>query len=246
MRIPRLYQFPLAEQDSEIDLNEVAARHVLSVLRLKPGAALILFDGLGHMHSAQLLRATRTEVRVQIGQALQGDVESNLDVSIALGVSRGERMDLAIQKSVELGAARIIPLMTERTMVKLNGDRAERRLAHWRGIVIAACEQCGRNQLPQITPACRLEQWLAQLCDDNQRLMPDPQAERGLRTIEHAAGRPITLFIGPEGGLSDAERALAQKYGFTGVRLGPRVLRTETAVIAALSAVMTLWGDLGQ
>jgi 16S rRNA (uracil1498-N3)-methyltransferase len=245
MRIPRVYQHPLAAEGAELRLGEVAARHVQAVLRLKPGAAIVIFDGLGHARHAQLLRATRNEVTVLLGNTVIGDVESVLQVTVALGVSRGERMDLAVQKSVELGVARIVPLLTEHTVVKLNGDRADRRLAHWRGVIIGACEQCGRDLLPQIDPVYSLADWLQQLSDDDQRLMPDPRAECGLRQIERMHARPITLLIGPEGGISAAERTLAQQHGFTGVRLGPRVLRTETAVIAAMSAVMTLWGDLG-
>jgi 16S rRNA (uracil1498-N3)-methyltransferase len=245
MRIPRLYQHPLAAEGAEMRLGEVAARHVQSVLRLKPGAAVVIFDGHGYARHAQLVRATRDEVSVLIGSNLVSNAESPLHVTVALGVSRGERMDLAVQKSVELGVARIIPLLTERTMVKLNGDRADRRLAHWQGVIIGACEQCGRDLLPPIEPVQNLSNWLNALSDDHQRLMPDPRAERGLRHVERNGDRPITLLIGPEGGISATERALAQRHGFIGVRLGPRVLRTETAVIAAMSAVMALWGDLG-
>ena len=245
MRIPRFYQHPLAAEGAEMRLGELAARHVQSVLRLKPGAAMVIFDGHGHARHAQLVRASRREVSVLLGSTVPGSTEPALQVTVALGVSRGERMDLAVQKSVELGVARIVPLITEHTVVKLNGDRADRRLAHWQGVVIGACEQCGRDLLPPIDPVQNLDGWLNGLSDDHQRLMPDPRAARGLRQIERGDARPITLFIGPEGGISATERALAQRHGFTGVRLGPRVLRTETAVIAALSAVMTLWGDLG-
>ncbi|MFT5172867.1 MAG: 16S rRNA (uracil1498-N3)-methyltransferase [Gammaproteobacteria bacterium] len=160
MRIPRLYQHPLAAEGAEMRLGEVAARHVQSVLRLKPGAAVVIFDGHGYARHAQLVRATRDEVSVLIGSNLVSNAESPLHVTVALGVSRGERMDLAVQKSVELGVARIIPLLTERTMVKLNGDRADRRLAHWQGVIIGACEQCGRDLLPPIEPVQNLSDWL--------------------------------------------------------------------------------------
>jgi 16S rRNA (uracil1498-N3)-methyltransferase len=245
MRIPRLHQDPLAAEGVEMRLGEVAARHVQSVLRLKPGAALVIFDGHGNARQAQLVRATRHQISVLLGATVAGDLESPLQVTLALGVARGERMDLAVQKSVELGVTRIVPLLTEHTVVKLHGDRAERRLAHWRGVIISACEQCGRNRLPGIAPVQRLGDWLAKLRDDDQRLMPDPRALQGLRQVDRTHERPVTLLIGPEGGISETERVLAQSHGFTGVRLGPRVLRTETAVITAMSAVMTLWGDLG-
>lgn len=245
VRIIRLHQHPLLAEGVEMRLGDVAAHHVQAVLRLKPGATLVLFDGQGNARHAQLVRVSRHEVSVLLGAAVAGDVEAPLRVSVALGVSRGERMDLAVQKSVELGASRIVPLLTEHTMVKLSGDRSQRRLEHWRGIIVGACGQCGRNVLPEIAPVQRLGDWLSTLSDDDQRLMPDPRASLGLRHIDRSQVRPITLFIGPEGGISETERALAQRHGFIGVRLGPRVLRTETAVIAAMSAVMTLWGDLG-
>jgi 16S rRNA (uracil1498-N3)-methyltransferase len=154
-------------------------------------------------------------------------------------------MDIAIQKAVELGVTRIIPLLTEHTVVKLHGDRAEKRRAHWRGVIAGACEQCGRNVLPEIAPVQRFADWLGSPHDEDLRLMLDPRASQGLAQIGHNGQSPVTLLIGPEGGISAKEQALAQQFGFSGVRLGPRVLRTETAVIAAMSAIMTLWGDLG-
>lgn len=246
MRIPRIHQHPLAAAGAEIQLEELAARHVLSVLRLKPGSALIVFDGLGHARQAQLVRASRREVSVLLGDDVSAaGTEADLKITVALGVSRGERMDLAIQKSVELGVTRIIPLLTEHTVVKLHGDRADKRRAHWRGVVIGACEQCGRNVLPEIEPVQRFTDWLDSPHDDELRLMLDPRASQGLTQIDRSGQPPVTLLIGPEGGISARERSLAQQHGFSGVRLGPRVLRTETAVIAAMSAIMTLWGDLG-
>jgi len=186
-------------------LGEVAARHVQSVLRLKPGAALVVFDGHGNARQARLVRTTRHRISVLLGATVAGDLESPLQVTLALGVSRGERMDLAVQKSVELGVTRIVPLLTEHTVVKLHGDRAERRLAHWRGVIISACEQCGRNRLPAIAPVQRLGDWLDKLRDDDQRLMPDPRALQGLRQVDRTHERPVTLLIGPEGGISETE-----------------------------------------
>jgi len=246
MRIPRLHVDQSLREADEICLPESAARHARSVLRLKPGAHMVVFDGRGAAHEGRLLRASKDGVWVSVGEALDGGVEPDLTVTLALGISRGERMDLAVQKAVELGVARIQPLLTERRVVRLDDERAARRVAHWQGIAAGACEQCGRNQVPAVATVTRLESWLAAGSDDGLKLMPDPRAEIGLGGVAQPGGRPVVLLVGPEGGLSEAERALAGRHGFTGVRLGPRVLRTETAVIAALSAVMVLWGDLGR
>lgn len=206
----------------------------------------MVFDGVGNAREAQLVRASRHQVNVLLGDDVSAaSTEADLKITVALGVSRGERMDLAIQKSVELGVTRIIPLLTEHTVVKLHGDRADKRHAHWRGVIIGACEQCGRNVLPELAPVQRFSDWLNSPPDEELRLMLDPRASQGLTQIDRTAQLPVTLLIGPEGGISANERTLAQQHGFSAVRLGPRVLRTETAVIAAMSAIMTLWGDLG-
>jgi 16S rRNA (uracil1498-N3)-methyltransferase len=243
MRTPRLYVEDLPGDGTELDLGQGAARHVHAVLRLRPGAALVLFDGRGASREACLLHATRASVRVRVGAQLGADVEAPIAVTLALGISRGERMDLALQKATELGVRTIVPLLSERSVVRLDGERATRREAHWRGVVLSACEQCGRNRMPEVMPVQPLARWLEDAPRDGLALMPHPGAALGLRAVA-AAGDRVTLLIGPEGGLADAERALAAQRGFTAVRLGPRILRTETAVIAALAAVMTLWGDL--
>ncbi len=245
MRVPRVHVDQLPAAGAELALGESAARHVRSVLRLKAGAPLVVFDGRGTACEAELLHATRAGVRVKVGRALEAAVEAPLEVVLALGVSRGERMDLAVQKAVELGTTGIVPLLTERAVVRLDEDRARRRHAHWQAIAVAACEQCGRNRLPDVAPPQTLDAWLTGLDRAGLRLMPDPGAATGLAGMD-APAAGVTLLIGPEGGLAEAERALAARHGFRPVRLGPRVLRTETAVIAALAAVMTLWGDLGR
>jgi len=246
MRVPRLHVDEPVTAGAELRLPEGAARHLRAVLRLRPGAALVVFDGRGASYQAQLLAAARGEVRVRVGEPLAEDVEAPLAVTLALGISRGERMDLAIQKAVELGVAAIQPLLTERSVVRLDGARAARRRAHWQGVAVSACEQCGRNRVPPLAPIAPLGDWLAAPAGPGLRLMPDPRARTGLDALPGAGNAPLTLLVGPEGGLAPAERGLAAERGFTAVRLGPRVLRTETAVIAALAAVMTLWGDLGR
>lgn len=245
MRIPRLYVPNLPGDGTELDLDTGAARYLQSVLRTKPGAALMLFDGEGHAAEASVLHTSRAGVRVRLGTRVDGDVEAPIAVTLALGISRGERMHLALQKATELGVRTIVPLLSERSVVRLDGERAARREAHWRGVVHSACEQCGRNRIPELAPVRPLAGWLeaTDAVMHGLALMPHPGASCGLRAFT-PSGQRVTLLIGPEGGFSEPERALASQHGFAAVRLGPRVLRTETAVIAALAALMTLWGDL--
>jgi 16S rRNA (uracil1498-N3)-methyltransferase len=241
MRTPRLYLDQPLRAGAELDLGAAAARHARSVLRLRPGAAVVVFDGRGHAHQAELVALARERATVRLGAALGGDPEPPLEVILALGISRGERMDLAVQKAVELGVG-----ATEHGVVRLDDARAARRVVHWQGVASSACEQCGRNRVPGIAPVQTLSSWLEAGLAPGLKLMPDPRAESGLSALT-AQPPPsgVTLFIGPEGGISDGERAVARRHGFQPLRLGPRILRTETAVIAAMAAVMTLWGDLG-
>ncbi len=242
MRIPRIYlPLPLTV-GATVRLDDNAFNHAVRVLRLKPGAALILFNGAGGAFSATLADVGKREAWAQVTKFMPGEVESPLQVLLAQSVSRGDKMDYTLQKAVELGVAAIQPLFTERGGVDLNGERLQRKIEHWRGIVIGACEQCGRNRLPELREPLTLHHWLAQSVESGLRLLLDPAAERGLRGLEPPAG-PVTLLIGPEGGLSRVEIAQAVLAGFNGVRLGPRILRTETAGLAALAAMQALWGD---
>ncbi len=242
MRIPRLYLPVPLTVGATVALNDNAFNHAVRVLRLKPGAALILFDGAGGACAATLVDVGKRDAWARVAETLPGEVESPLRVVLAQGVSRGEKMDYTLQKAVELGVAVIQPLFAERGGIGLTGERLARKTQHWRGIVIGACEQCGRNRLPELREPLPLAEWLRQPVEPGLRLLLDPLAERGLRGLEPPTG-VVTLLIGPEGGLSSAETAQARQAGFTGVRLGPRVLRTETAGVAALAAVQTLWGD---
>jgi 16S rRNA (uracil1498-N3)-methyltransferase len=181
---------------------------------------------------------------VRVGALRPRQVESPLPITLAQGISRGERMDITLQKAVELGAARIAPLVTSYCQVRLEGERLERRHRHWLGIIVAACEQCGRTRLPELLPAMTLAEWLAaETAADELRIVLDHQAERSFAQIE-AAPRALTLLVGPEGGLEDTEIEAAQRAGYQGLRLGPRVLRTETAGLVALTAMQLRWGDL--
>lgn len=243
MRIPRIFVPDELKEGDTVVLPDGPARHVTRVLRLVPGAPLILFNGRGGEYRGRL-RVTGRRIEVEIEDFDRRDAESPLRMTLAQGISRGERMDYTIQKAVELGVARIVPLFTEHCVVRLSGERLDRRIAHWRAVAAAACEQCGRNRIPEIEPARTLRDWLHGLTAEPAKLLLDPQAERGPRDLAHPEGGAI-LLIGPEGGLSAGERGRAMEAGFTSVRLGPRVLRTETAAVAALATLQLLWGDLG-
>lgn len=240
LRIPRVFvELPLGEE-TRVELPPGPARHVARVLRLRVGDSLVLFDGDGRDYPGRLLVATRRQVQVAIGSPTEVEPQATLAVHLGIGVSKGERMDYAIQKAVELGVTRLCPLFTKRSVVRLDEARLEKRQEHWRGVVIAACEQSGRRRLPELASATSLERWLTQehpcpLLLDHRGAKPMPELP--------APDRELTLLVGPEGGLALQERALARGSGFTPVRLGPRVLRTETAPLAALAAAQTLWGD---
>ena len=229
---------------SEVRLAPEAAHHAARVLRLAVGEPVTLFDGHGGEFEARITRMDRGEVTIKTGAHLAVEREAPLDILLAQGLSSGDRMDLTLQKSVELGVTAIQPVTTERSVVKLKDERAARRAEHWQNLVIAACEQCGRNRVPPVAPLLGFGEWLGQLGPprDELRLMLSPHAAVSLRELAPARGRVI-LLAGPEGGLATGEVQSAQSRGFTPVRLGPRVLRTETAALAALAAIQALWGD---
>ena len=230
---------------SEVRLPPDAAHHAVRVLRLAVGEPVVLFDGHGGEFEARITRADRGEVAVKTGAHRDVERESRLQVQLVQGLSSGDRMDLTLQKAVELGVTTIQPIATERSVVKLKDERAQRRLEHWQNLVISACEQCGRNRVPEVLPLLDLPDWLAaldrQAPEGEARLLLSPMASVPLKEL--APATLMTLLIGPEGGLSAVEAQLAQSRGFTPVRLGPRILRTETAALAALSAIQALWGD---
>lgn len=238
----RLYcDLPLSP-GAEIALPETAARHAVTVLRLQPGDMLSLFNGEGGEYRATLVAVSKREARVRVTQFQATERESPVDITLALGISAGERMDYSLQKATELGVSAIAPLATERSVVKLAGERAGKRLQHWQHVVIAACEQCGRNRVPAVAPVQKLFDYLAAV-DRNQRLlMLSPDADTALKRVAPTAA--AVLLIGPEGGLAPAEYQAAQASGFEPVKLGPRILRTETAPVAALAVLQALWGDL--
>jgi len=220
-------------------LPETQAHYIGRVLRHAPGDAVQLFDGSGREYLGELLEVGKKGVRVELREELAGLPESPLRIHLGQGLSRGERMDWAIQKATELGAAEITPIISERCEVRLKDERADKRLSHWRQVAISACEQCGRSVLPVIHAPTSLAEWQAAV-QAELKLVLHPQAEPW---SGHAPPRSLAFLIGPEGGLSDDEVERARAAGFHPARLGPRVLRTETAPVVALAVAQQLWGD---
>jgi 16S rRNA (uracil1498-N3)-methyltransferase len=241
MRIPRIFHSkPLSIGDSQF-LDDDAANHVGRVLRMTTGEALCLFNGDGSLYPATITSVGKKSVEVCINDQQDNPVESPLRIHLGQGISRGDRMDFVIQKAVELGVSAITPLFTERCGVKLDADRLQKRTEQWQKIAISACEQSGRSVVPVIHTALPLEKWLAQV-DNCLKLTLDPWTDATIKSQDPKGA--VRLVIGPEGGFSDAEVTLTQQAGFLPVRLGPRVLRTETAALTAISALQLQWGDL--
>jgi 16S rRNA (uracil1498-N3)-methyltransferase len=245
MNIPRFYcPMPLAV-GLRADLPEGAARHAARVLRLRVDDALTLFDASGGEYAARIVGIERERVAVEVLAWRDVECESPLGITLVQALQAGEKMDMTVQKAVELGVARIIPLISRRSVVRLDGERALRRVEHWRGVVASACEQCGRNRLPEVTALEGLERWLAKApAPGVRRLMLAPGAQQSLATLSQPlSDERVELLIGAEGGLAPEEMQAAVQAGFIGIRLGPRILRTETAGLAALAAMQSLWGD---
>lgn len=238
MRLSRFFiDAPLALGQHE--LPEAQAHYIGRVLRHAAGDAVQLFDGSGQEFLGELVEVGKKSVRVELRESFAGQAESPLRIHLGQGLSRGERMDWAIQKATELGAAEITPIVSERCEVRLKDERADKRTAHWRQIAISACEQCGRSVLPRIHAPLSLADWLESM-EAELKLVLHPVAEP---LASHARPGSLAFLIGPEGGLSDAEVEQARTAGFHSARLGPRVLRTETAPVVALSVAQQLWGD---
>lgn len=240
MRVSRLYVSASLIVGGRIELDDDAAHYVRTVLRLKQDQTILLFNGQGGEYLCRFSEVSRKTVRVEIEEFMARDVESPLAVTLGLGISRGDRMDWAVQKAVELGVTQLTPLVTERCVIKFNDDKKQQRLQHWQGIIQHAAEQSGRTRLPTLDEIAGLTDWASQQQD--LRVFLDPYAEQSLADL-HPENNRVTLLSGPEGGFSDQERQIARAAGFVPVRMGARILRTETAVLAALTAVQTLWGD---
>ena len=241
MRIPRIYTDTPLQAGAEAQLDDNAAQHVGRVLRMQPGQALNLFNGDGQDYPALIASASKKNVTVQVQQPTANSSESALEIVLGQTLSKGDRMDYAVQKATEMGVTQIVPLSTERCDVRLKGDREDKRLSHWQSVAISAAEQCGRARVPDILPVMNISEWLeySQRCDV--RLVLHHRTEQSLDSL--AKPNSVALMIGPEGGLSADEIAQAEKFGFLPVALGPRVLRTETAPVAAMALCQWLWGD---
>lgn len=243
MRLHRLFVSNLSPEPATFSLDKQASHYLLQVLRCRTGQELQLFDGKGLQCHTILQDIVQKTAVVSTEHCEVVSRESPLDISLALGISKGERMDTAIQKAVELGVRSIQPLQTEHSVVNLNKERASKRHLHWQGIITNACEQCGRNTLPELNPLQTLQDWLEQERHGTAWIF-SPQSEQTLSS-QLRPDNGVIVLIGPEGGFSDKEIKLAVQHGVTEINFGPRILRTETAAIASISAIQALWGDLG-
>lgn len=244
MRTIRVFHASPLKGKDRVELDAAAAKHLLTVLRLKVGAPITLFDGSGFEFTGTIDQADKKQAWVRIAQMHGPVVESPLHVTLAQGVSRGERMDYTVQKAVELGVAAILPVLTERSVVKLDQDGGEKKRAHWQAVAISACEQSGRVKVPQVQAPVTLPQFLASKLPADLKLLLDPEGGVTAGMLPRPADAKAMLLVGPEGGLSENEIALAARVGFQGLKLGPRILRTETAALVALSLLQASWGDL--
>lgn len=242
----RLFSADGLLDDSELWLMGEQARYVSRVLRLKTDDSVILFDGSGGEFSAVIKEFTKDRVRLQVGHRRAREVESPLSIHLVQGLSRGGRMDIVVQKSTELGVRRITPVITEFSVVKLDSKKAAKRREHWLKVAQSACEQCGRNTLPEIDVPKKLDTWLESLTGDaTTGIMLDPGSRECLQTMP-ATADAVILLVGPEGGLSVNEIQRCRNLGLKAVSMGPRILRTETAALAGMAVLQARWGDLNQ
>ncbi|HEB58198.1 MAG TPA: 16S rRNA (uracil(1498)-N(3))-methyltransferase [Gammaproteobacteria bacterium] len=244
MRLTRLYTPRPLATGTVVSLDERAARHCARVLRMRSGDAVILFNGEGGEYQAHLTRIARTTVDAEVGEYHDVSRESPLHITLHQALARGERMDYALQKAVELGVATLAPVITRRCVVQLDAGKLEKRMAHWRGVIISACEQSGRTRLPRLLVPQPLAELVARPSDEL-RLVLSPTAEQGLSELQDTGITAVSLLVGPEGGLEESEIAACVAAGHTALRFGPRILRTETAGTAIIAALQSRWGDLG-
>ncbi len=244
VRISRVYLPQRLATGESIQVSDEPAHYILTVLRLKRGYSLIVFNGEGGEYKARISDlGPKKSLTLVIGEHSPQDTESPLQTTLGLGITRGERMDYAVQKAVELGVTRITPLLTEYCVIKYKTKQAERRHQHWQRIALHACEQCGRTTIPPVDLPVSLSDWLASLSANNCRILFHPQQTRTLDQIE-LGNHQIHLLIGPEGGFSDTEVTRILENGFATASIGPRVLRAETAVVSALTLLQHHWGDI--
>ena len=242
MRRHRIFVDQPLSENRTIELARDAAGYLQQVLRLKIGHHIRVFDGSGGEYDADIINVRKQAVSINVGKHFSDDVESPLNIHIGQGMTRGDRMDYAIQKAVELGAATVTPIHTERSVTKLQSERVARRVQHWQSVSIHAAEQCGRTRIPRIGSPSELAGW-TKTVEADLRLCMNPTADTSLGDVA-VAGHRIALLVGPEGGLTDDELRIATSAGFISTRFGPRILRAETATVVGLSAIQIAWGDL--
>lgn len=244
MRTTRVFVDQPLQAGAHITLPDNAAAHLLRVLRLREGDGCVLFNGDGYDYPATVLQSDRRAGRVRVDGQTRVQRESPLRIVLLQGIARGEKMDWILQKAVELGVAAIHPVSSDRSEVKLDAQRAGKRLEHWRSVVIAACEQSGRAVVPTVQPPSELPASCQALPHGGLRVLLDPLADHGMADVPAQAPDGVVVAIGPEGGWSSRDRERLMAHGFTGLRLGPRILRTETAGLTAIAALQSRWGDL--
>ncbi len=242
MRLTRIYTPQHLTLKQKLALEAGASRHIAKVLRMRAGRELVVFNGQGGEYRAQITAAGNNAVEVILTDFSAVDRESPLAITLGIGISRGDRMDWVIQKAVETGVAAIAPLFTERTEVRLAAERLQKKHRHWQQVMISACEQCGRNRLPQIAQPQLLQPWLQQAAADKKFVLHHKAGRHPLDAGAEPAS--VALLIGPEGGLAGPEIDAAEGHGFEALALGPRVLRTETAPLVAIGILQQLWGDI--
>ncbi len=243
--IPRIYSAKPIVAHSAVELPEPSRRHVVQVLRLRKGNTLTLFDGLGGEFPAEITDISKRTMQVQIGEKSDVVRESPLYIHLLQGLSKGERMDYTVQKATEAGVAEITPIITERTVVRINAERFAKKLHHWQQIAISACEQSGRTRIPKIHPPLafnKLMENLAQTPLQGTGFLMDTTGAHSFKSYD-APTNPIHFLVGPEGGITPGELEAARNAGFLPVQMGPRIFRTETMCVAAITAMQLLWGD---
>lgn len=244
MRQHRIFHKGPLEAGVDIELSKENTHYLRQVVRAKAGYLITLFNGEGGEYSATIRSIEKRDCHVSVDQYVDRNVESPLKITLLQGISKGDRMDFTVQKAVELGVNHIIPILTDRSVVKLDAKRSQKKQEHWQEVANSAMAQSGRNVRVNVAPITPLSEYLLTLKEtDDNRLILSPSSSMGFNAI--AKSQAITLLIGPEGGLSDTEERAASTKGFSAVRFGPRVLRTETAAIAALGLIQGIWGDLG-
>lgn len=242
MGFPRIYTTEPLSENTGLSLQGPPGHHLARVLRRRAGDGVILFNGQGGEYEACIRSVDRNRVELDVGRYHPGDRESALHTELGLVVSKGDRMDWAIQKATELGVSKLTPLFSTYCDVKLSGDRVKKKLAHWQQVAISACEQCRRNRLPAIATPQALDQWLQQPAAFDLSLVFAP-AGQPINSWQERSPTSLRLLVGPEGGFSENELSQAREAGFEPAQLGPRILRTETAPVAALAIAQWLWGD---